>query len=50
MSTAPERPRKGRSAYFWLMVCLYALLALGLCLLIAGVLTGRPALTAVALV
>lgn len=36
------RPRRKRSAYFWLMFWLYALLAFGLCLLALGVAFGRP--------
>ena len=39
-----SRIRDGRrSAYFWLMLFLYTLLALGLCLWVVGLLTGQPA-------
>lgn len=38
----PERPHRHRTAYFWLMLWLTTLLALGLFLLILGVVTGGP--------
>jgi len=39
----PAQPRKkGPSGYFWLMVCLYAILAIGLWLLAAGLLSPHP--------
>ena len=41
MSTAPQRPRKALSGYFWLMHVLFALLAIGVFLLVAGVAAGR---------
>ena len=36
------RPRRKRSAYFWLMFWLYTLLAVGLCLLALGSAFGKP--------
>ena len=42
MSTHPARPRKRRTFYFWLMLCLYVMLAVGLLLLAAGIVYGRP--------
>jgi len=42
VTTTPERPRRHRTAYFWLMLWLTILLALGLSMLILGIVTGRP--------
>lgn len=50
MTLTPDRPRKPRTAYFWLMLWLLTLLALGLFLLIAGIVTGGPPFLSVALV
>ena len=44
MNPTPKHSRKHRSGYFWLMALLFALLAVGLFLLIAGVLGGSPPL------
>jgi len=39
-----KHSRKPRSGYFWLMFLLFALLVVGLFLLIAGILGGGPPL------
>jgi len=48
MTLSPDRLRKPRTAYFWLMLSLILLLALGLLLLIAGIATGSPPFPSVA--
>lgn len=42
MNPSPQKTRKGVTGYFWLMVFFYALLAIGLALLIAGLLNPQP--------
>ena len=42
MTHAPNPARKRRDAYRWLMVALWALLLLGIALLILGIAVGIP--------
>ena len=42
MNPTPQTGRKGLTGYFWLMVFLYAMLAIGLALLVMGLLHPQP--------
>ena len=42
MNPSPPKTRKGLTGYFWLMVFFYALLAIGLAVLVAGLLHPEP--------
>ncbi|MEA4998624.1 MAG: hypothetical protein VB087_04455 [Candidatus Limiplasma sp.] len=42
MTDRSRAPARGRSCFFWLIAGLLCLLALGLVLLVLGILTGTP--------